>query len=110
MIKKVLERSYVKSLMFCNEERAVNYILKYKDEYRFLVILDIKLKKTNGFRVGRYLREKYSIDLPIIYISADDYNRKRYWKIGDIVNTYFLSKPLNIDHFLNVVNKLTRQV
>ena len=110
VIQKVLERIQVDSVIFCNERMALNYINKNRTEYSFILILDIKLQQMNGFSIGKFLRDKYSMSLPILYISADEKNRKKYWSIGDIVNTYFLSKPFNARELNFVVSKLSSKL
>lgn len=87
------------------EEDGVNGVETALEWEPDLILLDIKLPKMNGFLVCETLRDnEKTVDTKIIIVSAkaEEEDIQRGFELG--ANEY-LTKPINPDELLKVINK-----
>ena len=78
-----------------------------KSKHPDLITLDLMMPNLNGFELCALLRaDPEFAQTPIIIVSAkeDSKSKETAFKAGA---TEYLSKPFNIDEFLNTIKKLT---
>ncbi|MBU1704192.1 MAG: response regulator, partial [Nanoarchaeota archaeon] len=85
------------------DEKALDYL----NEERFdLLISDVNHLELGGFSLFREVRRMY--DCPILCISASGYSREpREQQVMQLTDAY-MSKPINLREFANVVGSLIR--
>lgn len=88
---------------FENELEAMDFVSKDKAD---VLIIDVNLKHINGFKLGGMIRGMLKIEIPIIYISANDLYVKEFYE-ADQRNTYFMNKPFSKETFQSVIKKMT---
>ncbi|PIK15337.1 response regulator [Halobacteriovorax sp. JY17] len=88
---------------FENEFEAMEYVSENKAD---ILIIDVNLKHINGFKLGDMLRVILKIEIPIIYISANNQYVKEFYE-ADQRNTYFMNKPFDKETFQSVIKKMT---
>jgi len=72
-----------------------------------LITLDLMMPHLSGYDICQRLRANPKFDkTPIVIISAkeDTLSREKAFALGA---TEFITKPFDIDHFLNTIQKLT---
>ena len=74
--------------------------LKISKKYD-LVLMDLMLPDTDGIELSKYLINS-NIRIPIVFISA---YTERCEEIFDLGIEYFISKPINVDLFINIIKK-----
>lgn len=74
--------------------------LKISKKYD-LVLMDLMLPDTDGIELSKYLINS-NIRIPIVFISA---YTERCEEIFDLGIEYFISKPINVDLFINILKK-----
>lgn len=88
---------------FENEFQALDYISENTAD---VVIIDVNLNHINGFKLGEMIRDLLKLEVPIIYISANDKFLENFYK-ADQRNTYFMNKPFDKETFSSVIEKMT---
>lgn len=74
-----------------------------------LIVLDVMIPMINGFNICRLLKsqEKFK-KIPVVLLTSRSEDEDR--KIGlEVGADEYIAKPLNRDHFLNVVNGLLKK-
>ena len=70
-----------------------------------MILLDWKMPQLNGFETARLIREKYSDEIPILLLTAYDWNdiEQEAMEIGI---QHFMPKPFFLSTFKNVVGRI----
>lgn len=88
-----------------NGKEALEQIAHYKPD---IVILDITMPLLNGLDVCKRLREsRETQDIPIIFLSAQDYRDKIKNMPGAAIK--FIDKPCDLGYLLNEINSLIKK-
>jgi len=93
-----LMKSYLKDYGF-------QTVSVYEDEYNGLksiaenlpdiVILDLRLKITNGINIAKVLSSMIGIEVPVLLISEQNKNEKELIEVVNSTRVRFLKKPFN---------------
>lgn len=86
---------------FSEAEKALKFILQFKDTHRFLLLLDINMPEMNGWELLDVLKDcsfHENIDVVLITSSISDMDRKKA-KTYPQVCEYF-TKPIKVADFV----------
>lgn len=84
-----------------DDKETINLFEKHHPD---LILMDIRMPKTDGLEAIRAIRQQTSLSLPIIAVSASAYEEDKQELLQCGCND-FLAKPLNKDILLAVISK-----
>lgn len=74
------------------------------EKHIHIVLTDLKMPRLDGYELTKYIREKYSADIPVIAISAEDPGETENKALSSGCNE-FISKPYTGDHIRIALTK-----
>lgn len=101
ILGEVLRTDGYEPVTFWNAASAYDYIVQQRPE---LVVTDLLMPGMNGQELVTRIREQCGPDLPIVVMSAS----VNMSAISELPIQAFLSKPFDLDDFLELVEKLLR--
>ena len=91
----------------CDGQEAVNLFVKNKAGYYDAILMDIRMPVMNGLEATRRMRTMGKADsrtIPIIAMTANAFDEDTKKSMESGMNGH-LSKPLEMDHFLDMLKK-----
>jgi len=112
LTKEAFEISHLGNDLFVVEDgqEALDYLFKrngFEDAERpGIVLLDINLPHINGFEVLKTIKENEQLKtIPVIMLTSSD-DDKDIFKSYENYCSGFISKPVSIDSFIDVANRV----
>jgi CheY-like chemotaxis protein len=103
LIERVMERRPAIKLL--TARNGVEGLRMTREHLPDLILLDLNLPDIHGLEVLNRLRsDPLSVEVPVIVISADATSRQRK-RLVEAGAAEYLTKPLNINKFLNVLDE-----
>lgn len=110
LIRHIIEKSrYKENFNICayfDPKTAMQNLLENEFD---LLIIDINLPNSLGFTFGSVVRDIIPLDTPIIYISSDRNNLKKYNRIKH-KNSIFLLKPFDYASLIDSIESFHMQI
>jgi len=89
-------------------ENAVDGIAIARREKPDIIIMDVRLPDIRGTEAARILRQdKETSDIPIVFVTSSVMAEGRE-EIKDIINTGFISKPINTRTFVKEISQFIK--
>jgi len=103
LISEILKNLNIKFKLANNGKIAID---KCKKEKFNIILMDINMPILNGIEATNIIRNKYKIDTPIVALTVNSKKEVKK-KFLDYGMDDYLSKPFNVDKFIEIINKFS---
>jgi CheY-like chemotaxis protein len=102
--KSILEAEGYHVEAFTDPNEALSHFLQMDQSYYNLVLTDIRMPNFNGFQLYEKLKE-LNTDIRILFMTAYDVSGNLPDKMTKIKDSDIIKKPIEEEHFVNLVKK-----